>query len=364
MGVVERFSSVDDLVAWMREQKSAGRRVFPQGNGTRTTLGDACDASVCSLSQLRGITAYDPSEYLVSAYAGTPIQELEKELTAHGQFLPFDTSILGDGATLGGTIAIGASGPRRQLYGAIRDFVMEVRLVDGLCNAIKGGGRVVKNAAGFDLPKLMVGSLGRLGILTEVTLKVFPRPSQWQTMAFQVGSIGVALEVAQSLAAKPFPIAGMTILGSEQDRLVLVSIAGPTGSLATVTQQMTAIASPQSTEVFVGDEFESSWSEATDFAKRPGVIRTVQRPGSSIELDAFCSNLNVELQIWSGGEVAWIAPSTNTTAVSEFLKTNNIAGMQFPVGADTNYRLGDVSWISAAERLRSAMDPDDLFLPY
>ena len=104
-------------------------------------------------------------------------------LAEHGQYLPFDPPLAAAGATLGGTVAAGLSGPGRYRYGGVRDFVLGVRFVDGMGNLVRGGGKVVKNAAGFDFPKLMVGSLGRLGVLAELSFKVFPQPPAFATLA-------------------------------------------------------------------------------------------------------------------------------------------------------------------------------------
>lgn len=152
------------------------------GGGTKPALSDArAGEQAVALGRLSGVVAYDPSEYTVSVRSGTPVTELAELLGGHGQFLPFDPMLIDAGATVGGTVASGLSGPGRLGWGGLRDYLLEVRFVDGLGALVRGGGRVVKNAAGFDLPKLMVGSCGSLGPLVEVTLKVFPRPRTTRT---------------------------------------------------------------------------------------------------------------------------------------------------------------------------------------
>src|SRR3954452_8884954 len=146
------------------------------GAGTKPRL-SSVDAVKLSTARLRGISEYDPSEFTFTAAAGTPIREIAAALAERGQYLPFDPMLVDAGATLGGTVAAGMSGPGRFRFGGLRDFILGVRFVDGNGRLLRMGGKVVKNAAGFDLPKFFVGSLGRFGGLAEITFKVFPRPS-------------------------------------------------------------------------------------------------------------------------------------------------------------------------------------------
>jgi FAD/FMN-containing dehydrogenase len=136
---------------------------------------------VIGLGALTGLTAYDPAECVVTALAGTPVRHLADTLAAYGQYLPWDPPIAGDGATVGGMIASGLSGPGRYRYGGVRDFVIGARVVDGRGRLIASGGQVVKNAAGFLLHHALVGSAGRLGVIAEVSLKVFPRAEATRT---------------------------------------------------------------------------------------------------------------------------------------------------------------------------------------
>src|SRR5690606_29722305 len=133
-------------------------KVMPTGAGTKPALyGQASDAVRLDLRKLTGILEYEPGEYTFTARAGTPLAEIVAALTEHGQYLPFDPPFIDAGATLGGTIAAGLSGSGRFRFGGLRDFLIGVRMVDGRGTLVRGGGKVVKNAAGFDLPKLMIG---------------------------------------------------------------------------------------------------------------------------------------------------------------------------------------------------------------
>src|SRR5690606_27154197 len=140
-------------------------RLHVRGGGTKTALSRPADgAALLATSGLSGILEYEPGEFTFTARAGTPLSEIERALAENGQYLPFDPPLVKHGAPLGGTIAAGLSGSGRQRCGGVRDFLIGVRFVDGQGQLVRGGGKVVKNAAGFDLPKLLIGSVGRLGV--------------------------------------------------------------------------------------------------------------------------------------------------------------------------------------------------------
>ncbi|MBM3865088.1 MAG: FAD-binding protein [Verrucomicrobia bacterium] len=158
-------------------------RVLPVGAGTKARLAAvAPGVTPVSTRALRGIVEYEPDEFTFTARAGTPLAELAAVLAERGQYLPFDPPLATAGATLGGTVAAGLSGPGRWRFGGVRDFILGARFVDGEGRLLRVGGKVVKNAAGFDLPKFFVGSAGCCGVLAELTFKVFPRPAATRTL--------------------------------------------------------------------------------------------------------------------------------------------------------------------------------------
>jgi len=165
----------------LREAVLSAPRVLCVGAETKPRL-SALEALKISTRGLRGITEYDPGEFTISALAGTPVREIIDALSAEGQCLPFDPMLVEAGSTLGGLVASGLGGPGSFRYGGVRDFILGVRFVDGLGRLLRLGGKVVKNAAGFDVPKFLVGSLGRFGAIGEVTFKVFPKPEAILTL--------------------------------------------------------------------------------------------------------------------------------------------------------------------------------------
>jgi len=175
------------------------------GGGTKDFYGEALVGEPLDLRGVAGIVAYAPGELVVTARAGTPLADLEAELAAHGQMLAFEPPHHGPGATLGGIIAAGLSGPRRPHAGAARDFVLGVRVVDGTGTSLAFGGQVIKNVAGFDVSRLMTGALGTLGALTEISLKCLPRPAVETTRVVACDGAG-ALRMMNAWGGRPLPI--------------------------------------------------------------------------------------------------------------------------------------------------------------
>lgn len=188
-------------------------RLRPRGAGTKPALSSPKEGeALLDLSGLRGILEYEPEEFVFTALAGTPLEEIEAALKAHGQYLPFDPPLLGKGATLGGTVAAGLSGPMRHRYGGVRDFILGVRFVDGEGRLVRGGGKVVKNAAGFPFHRLMVGSLGAFGVMVELSFKVFPRPRATRTLRATMKGLEEALRAVEKLRLLPLDLLALDLL--------------------------------------------------------------------------------------------------------------------------------------------------------
>ncbi|MBI2306693.1 MAG: glycolate oxidase subunit GlcE [Rhodocyclales bacterium] len=178
-----------------------------RGGGSKDFYGGNPAGPVLDTTAYRGIVAYEPTELVVVARAGTPLAELEALLAEKGQCLPFEPPHFGAGrATVGGMVAAGLSGPRRAAVGAVRDYVLGVKLIDGKGEWLSFGGQVMKNVAGYDVPRLMAGSLGTLGVVAEVALKVLPVPVAERTLRFALGE-AEALKKLNAWGGQPLPIA-------------------------------------------------------------------------------------------------------------------------------------------------------------
>jgi len=193
------------LAETIRAAAAGGRRLRLRGGGTKDFYGQSLEGEVLDLRPHAGIVAYDPTELVITARCGTPLAEIEAALAADRQLLAFEPPRFGAGATIGGVVAAGLSGPRRAASGALRDFVLGVRMLDGRGDELEFGGRVMKNVAGYDVSRLMAGSLGTLGILLEVSLKVLPAPVAEATLKLELPE-GRAIETLNAWAGKPLPI--------------------------------------------------------------------------------------------------------------------------------------------------------------
>jgi glycolate oxidase FAD binding subunit len=174
---------------------------------TATGAGAAPASTTLDLRSYRGIVDYEASELVITARCGTPLSEIESALAERGQFLAFEPPAFGGDPTIGGVIAAGLSGPRRPYAGAARDFVLGTTLVNAQAEVLHFGGRVMKNVAGFDLSRLLCGSLGILGVIAEVSLKVLPRPRAEETVRFEM-TAKQAIESFNRWSGQPLPISG------------------------------------------------------------------------------------------------------------------------------------------------------------
>ncbi|MHB1092731.1 glycolate oxidase subunit GlcE [Thiobacillus sp.] len=176
-----------------------------QGGGSKRFYGNAGEGEVLDTRALSGVVDYQPKELVLTALAGTPLVEIEALLAENRQMLAYEPPYFGGAATLGGSIAAGLSGPRRPYAGAARDFVLGVRMIDGTSQPLRFGGQVIKNVAGYDVSRLMAGALGTLGLLTEVSLKVLPKPAAEATLQFEFDEAGAILEMNR-WAGQPLPL--------------------------------------------------------------------------------------------------------------------------------------------------------------
>lgn len=226
-------SSVEELVSVVR----ATPRLLAVGAGTKPRLAAVGrDVTRVSLTRLSGIIDYEPSEFTFTALAGTPLRTIAAEVSQRGQYLPFDPMLAEAGATLGGTVAAGLSGPGRFRFGGLRDFILGVRFVDGEGRLLRLGGRVVKNAAGFDVPKFFVGSAGRFGVMAELTFKVFPRPVATRTLRIEVADAAAKTRVLQEAASARWEIDALDT--SLAEPAVYARLAGPEAALDVLAKEV------------------------------------------------------------------------------------------------------------------------------
>ncbi len=188
--------------------RNAGAHKAPlciRGGGTKDFYGGPLRGETLNVAAFRGIVDYDPTELVITARGGTPLSEIETAMREQGQMLAFEPPHFGTAATLGGCIAAGLSGPRRAYAGAIRDLVLGVRMLDGKGSDLRFGGRVMKNVAGYDVSRLIAGSLGTLGVILEVSLKALPLPVAESTLRREQTQ-AEAITLINEWAGKPLPL--------------------------------------------------------------------------------------------------------------------------------------------------------------
>ena len=195
------------LAAQVRAASASRTPLRIQGGGTRAFYGREVAGQVLDMTGHRGIIDYDPGEMVITARAGTSLEEIEALLDAHNQMLAFEPPGFGALATLGGAVATGLSGPRRPFTGALRDYVLGARIMDGRGDALRFGGTVFKNVAGFDAFRLMAGAQGCLGVILDVSLRVVPKPRVQTSLVFEKAG-PEAQTWLTSLMRRPVPLSG------------------------------------------------------------------------------------------------------------------------------------------------------------
>ena len=201
-------TTIDQYQAIIRAAAESKTPLRIRGGGTKDFYGNSAgeqNSTLLDMTDYNGIVDYEPTELVITARAGTRLEDLEAALDQHGQMLAFEPPYFGAAATLGGCIATGLSGPRRAAAGSVRDFVLGVRVLDGNGEDLHFGGQVMKNVAGYDVSRLMAGSMGTLGVVLEVSLKVLPKPAAELTLSMVMDE-AAAIEKMNQWAGKPLPV--------------------------------------------------------------------------------------------------------------------------------------------------------------
>ena len=350
-------SSVAEVV----DLVSTTPRVLAVGAGTKPVPSFCPEGCApVAMRNLSGIVEYDPGELTFTALAGTPLVEIEAALARHGQHLPFDPPFARAGATLGGTIAAGLSGPGRQRFGGVRDFILGIRFITGLGEQARGGGKVVKNAAGFDLPKLFVGSLGRLGVLVEATFKVFPRPKAFATLCFSCGNPSEALQLIETLGPCSFDFEAIDIL--PDDSAVAVRLGGPPESLAARLAAVERAAGRSASRLLNGAD-AAFWRNLEPAMPAGAGAILAKVPLTAAEIPAFDAVLaaaGTRRRYSSGGNVAWIEWNYGFEALEAALRGQGLSGLAL-AGPAPRPLIGTIRGEAFRSRVKAALDPNHRF---
>lgn len=348
--------SIPELIEIVRSTA----RLIPVGNQTKPRLSDA-EAVKLSTRNLSGITEYDPSEFTFTALAGTPLREILTALAGRGQYLPFDPPLVDAGATLAGTVAAGLSGPGRLRFGGLRDFILGVRFIDGTGKLLRMGGKVVKNAAGFDLPKFFVGTLGRFGMLVELTFKVFPKPPASVTLRVPAKDIDTAAKIlieASNTRWEPFALD--LAPGSTE---VFIRLEGPAQALEPLADEVLA---RWTSAKLSHDEANSTWAQLREFTwshPRGELIKVPLTPKQLPQLAKALTALDAGIRFHasSGANVCFISlPSRELASGLETLvRKLALSGLTLSGSGPLWY--GERRQTAIGSAVKTALDPVNRF---
>ncbi|QDS99562.1 FAD-binding protein [Adhaeretor mobilis] len=349
---METIETTEQLTHFVRNQA----QVRVRAGGTKPATSGNANVSLVNLS---GVIEYESSEFTITVRAGTPLAEIENLLAEQRQYLPFDPPLARAGATIGGTVATGLSGSGRFRYGGVRDFLLGVRFVTGEGQLVQLGSKVVKNAAGFDFPKLMVGGLGRFGIMTELTLKVFPAPEATRTVVLENDNQSDALETMLQLAASQLDL---TCLDLDDTNRIRARVAGSDSALldrVARLQQFSNIAN----KVIEGEEELALWQAVGEFQWVPAGYRLVKVALAPEQIPPLISDLTPgALRICAGGHLGWIAWPQERPGeeLDRVLAQHCCPGLAI-TGDWHSPLIGEHQGSAFARRLTLALDPESKF---
>ncbi len=339
-----------------------------RGGGTKDFHGRALRGDVLDTRQLSGITSYEPSELVITARAGTPLAELEAALAAKGQCLPFEPPHFSPGATVGGMVAAGLSGPARASVGAVRDYVLGVSLINGKAEPLTFGGQVMKNVAGYDVSRLMAGSWGTLGLLTEVSLKVLPVAPAEATLRFECNQAD-ALHKLHAWGGQPLPLNASCWVHDAGVGTLYVRLRG---AVAAVEAACKSMGGERLDNATVAPDWAACREQTlpwfTDRAQRPDHALwrlSLPRTAPVLTLPAGAQPL-VE---WHGA-LRWVqAPAAAGEALRDAARAVGgnasifIAASAGGVSAEGQFELNNAALEQIHARLKHSFDPAGIFNP-
>lgn len=347
-------AALSQLCDTVRAASASRTPLCIRAGGTKDFYGNEPQGTLLDPRSVSGIVDYEPTELVVTARAGTPLAELEQLLRENGQMLAFEPPHFGTGATVGGCVAAGLAGPRRAsfgpTYGGVRDFVLGVKLVDGRGELLSFGGTVMKNVAGYDVSRVLAGSMGILGVIVEVSLKVLPRPVSHHTLRFQMTETD-AVDQLNEWAGRPLPLSASVW----HDGVLHVRLAGASAAVRAARHQLGG-------ENIDNAEADALWTSVRE-QTHPFFAGTSPLWRVAVPSTAASLSIRAPRMIEWNGALRWLRTDQNVTQVRECARQ---AG-----GHATLFRGGDRSAgvftpltapIAAIhQRLKAQFDPAGIF---
>ncbi|MFF7110613.1 glycolate oxidase subunit GlcE [Pseudomonas sichuanensis] len=334
-----------DLLEQVNQALNLGTPLRIQGGNSKAMLGRPVAGEIVDTRGHHGIVSYDPTELVLSARAGTPLCEIEAALDQAGQMLPCEPPHLGPEATLGGMVAAGLSGPRRPWAGAVRDYVLGTRLITGHGKLLRFGGEVMKNVAGYDVSRLLAGSFGCLGLLTEVSLKVLPRPRQCLSLCLPMDS-RQALAALAEWGQQPLPISA----ACHDGEALYLRLEGGEGSVRSARERLG------------GDAVDNRlWSDLREqrlpFFDDPAPLWRLSVPSTCALLDLP----GRQLIDW-GGAQRWLTSSAPAQVIREQVAKVGGHATAYAPGDDSTAPL-PAALMRYHQALKRQLDPQGIFNP-
>jgi glycolate oxidase FAD binding subunit len=372
------------IIAAVQAARAAREPLAIEGQGSkRGILRPVQAARSLSTRGLTGVTLYRPAELIISARAGTPLAEIEATLAEKGQHLiaesPYLNGVFGTSAppSIGGVVAANLSGPRRITWGATRDHVMGLRFINGAGEAIRSGGRVLKNVTGLDLCKLLSGSYGTLGVITEVTLKVLPAPEASATLLIETPDLASAVAALSAGLGSPYGVSAAAALPVKDHVIAAVRLEDFAASVAYRMEKLRGVLGSFGTQRVMEDaESRIFWRgvrevEPLQVMPDEAIWRVSVRPSAGPQIAAAASAIGGRVMLDWGGGLVWIAASpssANHRLISEAARMQGGAAMLFR--AQESLRLAvpvlpeeATPLAKIGARVKEALDPGGLFNP-
>jgi len=348
-----------------------------EGGGTKSWYGNANSYAKLDTRTYSGILEYQPEELVITACAGTPLKEIEAALVNKNQMLAFEPPHFGDDATFGGTIAAGLAGPGRISAGNLRDFVLGVRILDGKGQDLSFGGKVMKNVAGYDVSRLLPGSMGTLSLLLEASVKVLPRPAATTSLRCKITQAR-ALQLVNEWAGQPLPLSASCWIGSSTggDGELTIRLAGAAAAVKAAIPIMGAAVNVSELDTQVATEF---WAALREQQLAVFSILNSDETLYRLALPAACGPLTLEnisgdIALEWHGQQRWLkAPGDDATFASIKTLASAHGGHATRFKQGSNVDLGKQRFTLLSEqvhsialeavqaRLRTAFDPAGIF---
>jgi glycolate oxidase FAD binding subunit len=359
------------------EAAKTNTKLSIEGGGTKSWYGNPNAYAKLNTRTYSGISEYQPEELVITACAGTPLKEIEAALKEKNQVLAFEPPHFGEDATFGGAIAAGLAGPGRISVGNFRDFVLGARILDGKGQDLSFGGKVMKNVAGYDVSRLLPGSMGTLALLLEASVKVLPKPAATTTLRCKI-SQEKALKVLNEWAGQPLPLSASCWIGKNKDAdgQLSIRLAGAATAVQAATPLISALVEaheidPIEAEAFWNDLREQKLSSFSNL----GPDQTLYR----LALPAACGPLQLpsasdDIVLEWHGQQRWIKANGDDatfTAIKKIVNSHGGHVTRFKQGANIDPSLERFTLLSeqahsnalvaVQERLRAAFDPSGVF---